>query len=338
MPDLDLLKLTHYLTDTIDSFQDLEGIEKFPGGQSNPTYLVSAKSGQYVLRRQPSGKLLKSAHAVDREFRVMSALRNTNIPTPKPLHLCEDLSVLGVKFIVMSYEPGRIFWQPDLPDLSRADRSQIYDAMNELLANLHNLNIDELGLTDFGNPGNYFERQVNRWIRQYHESQTMQLQDMDLLIDWLTANMPPDDQIVGLIHGDFRMDNIIFNKDSCQVRALLDWELSTIGHPYADLAYQCMQLRLGDNNLIGGLGGKDRIALGIPTEDAYLEQYCKRRGIAHIPHWPYYLIFSFFRLAAILQGVYRRALDGNASSEKAIEYGTLVPELAAMGKEIINQH
>lgn len=337
MPDLDLLKLDRYLTVTIDSFEKLEKVKKFQGGQSNPTYLVSAKSGEYVLRRQPSGKLLKSAHAVDREFRVMSALQKTDIPTPVPLHYCDDPSVIGTKFFIMSFEQGRIFWNPALPELSKSDRSIIYDAMNDLLARLHNVDLQAAGLTDFGNPGNYFERQVNRWTRQYLESQTQTIHAMDKLIKWLSANRPPDDKKISLIHGDYRLDNIIFQPDSCQVRALIDWELSTIGHPYADLAYQCMQLRLDANELIGGLGAIDRKELGIPTEEDYLELYCKRRGLTEIPQWEYYLTFSFFRLAAILQGVYKRALNGNASSEKAIRYGELVPRLAIQANAIIDQ-
>ncbi|MBX2880561.1 MAG: phosphotransferase [Granulosicoccus sp.] len=335
MSDLDLNALSGYLEHHIPGLKGLQTSEKFSDGQSNPTYLLTASSGQYVLRRQPFGELLKSAHAVDREFRVIQALKSTAVPVPDAYHLCEDISVIGSQFYVMSYEPGRVFWAPDLPSNSPDERAQIYHEMNRVLAALHDVDIDAVGLTDFGRPGNYFERQVSRWSRQYRASETTRIPEMDNLIDWLPANLPPDDGKVSLIHGDYRIDNMVFHQDQPRVRALLDWELSTLGHPFADLAYQCMQWRLDQNSAIAGLGSLDREALGIPSEQSYIEDYCRHRQLPGIENWDFYLVFSFFRLAAILQGVLKRAVDGNASSEKAHAYGKLAPVLASMAVEVL---
>lgn len=332
---LDMEQLGSYLRAEISDFGNLQKVEKFSDGQSNPTYLLTADTGQFVLRSQPSGELLQSAHAVDREFRVMSALRQTSVPVPKAMHLCEDKSLTGTMFFVMSYEPGRIFWNPMLPTLSSVERTGIYDEMNRVLAALHDVDLDHPGLRDFGKPGNYFHRQVDRWSRQYRASETESIPAMEQLMDWLPVNLPDDDGAFSLIHGDYRIDNIIFNTDSTQVRAVLDWELSTLGHPFADLAYQCMQWRLANDAVIPGLGGLDRPGLGIPAETEYVERYCKRRGISSITHWNVYLVFSFFRLAAILQGVLKRSLDGNASSQRAREYGALAPVLAEMATELL---
>ncbi len=335
LPDLDVL--SRYLESKIDGFKGLIEASKFSDGQSNPTFLLIANSGKYVLRRQPSGELLKSAHAVDREFRVIKALGNTEVPVARAYHLCEERSVIGSMFYVMSYEPGRIFWDPALPELNPQQRTALYAEMNRVLAALHDVNIEALGLSDFGRPGNYFQRQISRWSKQYQASVTTPIGSMDKLLEWLPENTPPDDGKVSLIHGDYRLDNIIFHNDNSSAVALLDWELSTLGHPYADLAYQCMQMRVDSDDAIPGLGNVNREALGIPNEDDYVSQYCETRGIEQIAHWNFYLAFSFFRLAAILQGVMKRAIDGNASSEKAFEYGRFAPKLADMAVELIEE-
>jgi len=337
MSDIDLHALDSYLQRENSDLCGIQKIVKFKDGQSNPTYLVDTHNRQYVLRRQPFGKLLKSAHAVDREFRVIQALQSCHFPVPKPLLLCTDNTILGSWFYIMSYVPGRVFWNPSLPDLSRVQRAAIYSQMNHTLATLHDVNIDAVGLTEFGKPGNYFARQIERWTQQYRASETTHIADMNKLIEWLPKNLPPDDGAISLIHGDFRLDNLLFDSNSSEVRAVLDWELSTLGHPFADLAYQCMQLRLPDDCVIAGLGNVDRAALNIPSEDEYVAAYCQQRGLKGIPHWHFYLIFGFFRFAAILQGVNKRALDGNASSEKALQYGALAPQLASMATALIVQ-
>jgi len=334
---LDLEIVGPYLEANISGFKGLRNAKKFEGGQSNPTYLLNASSGQYVLRRQPPGNLLKSAHAVDREFRVIKALRNSDVPVARADHLCEDKQIIGSLFYVMSYEQGRVFWDPALPDLTNKQRTKIYDEMNRVLAALHEVNVEAVGLDDYGRPGNYFERQISRWTKQYQASETEVIVAMDKLIDWVSTNIPKDDGQVSLIHGDYRMDNIIFHPTESNALALLDWELSTLGHPYADLAYQCMQLRVGRDAAIAGLGELDRKAHGIPSEAEYVAQYCERRGIDTIPNWSFYVAFSFFRLAAILQGVLKRAIDGNASSQKAFDYGALAPQLAEQAIELIRE-
>jgi len=334
---LNLNKLGPYLEANIQGFKGLNKAEKFEDGQSNPTFLLTANSGKYVLRRQPPGILLKSAHAVDREYRVIKALRNTDVPVARADHLCEDRSIIGSMFYVMSFEEGRIFWSPNLSDLTNEQRAGIYDEMNRVLATLHNVNIEKVGLGDYGRPGNYFERQIDRWGKQYKASETTTIHAMDQLMQWLPTNLPADDGLVSLIHGDYRLDNIIFHPTKTDALALLDWELSTLGHPFADLAYQCMQLRLAQDAAIPGLGNIDRHTLGIPTEAEYVARYCERRGIPKIPDWNFYLVFSFFRLAAILQGVLKRSIDGNASSQKAFDYGSLAPKLAEMAISLIEE-
>ncbi|WP_339676672.1 phosphotransferase [uncultured Zhongshania sp.] len=333
--ELDIVSLTAYLEANVDGFKGPLSAEKFAGGQSNPTYLIEAASGKYVLRRKPPGELLKSAHAVDREFRVMHALASTDVPVPKMRVLCDDDSVIGSMFYLMDFLDGRIMWDAALPGQTPAERTAIYDAMNKVLADLHSVDIEKAGLSDYGKPGNYFERQLSRWTTQYRASETETVPSMEKMMVWLSDNLPADDGLVCINHGDFRLDNMMFAHDSSEVLALLDWELSTLGHPYADLAYQCMQLRIPSDAAIPGLGGVDRELLGIPSEKAYVQQYCQRRGIAEIDNWVFYLAFSFFRLSAILQGVYKRALDGNASSKKAMDYGALAAPLADLGWALI---
>ncbi|MAZ90098.1 MAG: phosphotransferase family protein [Cellvibrionaceae bacterium] len=320
--------LAAYLEQHVEGFSGPLTAEKFAGGQSNPTFMLSAASGKYVLRRKPSGELLKSAHAVDREFKVISALANTDVPVAKAYHLCEDDNVIGSMFYVMEYIDGRVMWDPALPDETPSGRAAIYTEMNRVLAALHSVDIEAAGLSDYGRPGNYFERQVSRWSTQYRASETEAIPEMEQLMEWLPANMPADDGRVALAHGDFRLDNMMFHPSEPNVLALVDWELSTLGHPFADLAYQCMQLRMEHSGVMSGLGGVDRAALGIPSEEEYVAQYCERMGLEKIEHWNFYVVFSFFRFAAILQGVKKRALEGNASSDKALQMGALVKPLA----------
>jgi aminoglycoside phosphotransferase (APT) family kinase protein len=310
--------------------------KKFATGQSNPTYLIEAPSGRYVLRRKPPGKLLKSAHMIEREFRVLRALEGTGFPAPRALALCEDDSVIGTAFYIMAHVDGRIFWDPALPELPREGRRPIYDAMNEGLAKLHAIDVAAAGLSDFGRPGSYFARQLQRWTEQYRASETETVDDMDRLIVWLGQNVPADDGRVALVHGDWRIDNMIFDAHSSRLLAVLDWELSTLGHPFADLAYQCMQWRLPNAGAFRGLAGVDRAAFGIPTEADYVADYCRRAGLKAIPDWTFLIAFSFFRVAAIVQGVYKRSLDGNASNpERARQMGEAVPLMARLAMKAV---
>ena len=332
-------RLAPYLKGEIDGFGELQSVEKFSGGQSNPTFRLTCDSGQYVLRAKPPGELLKSAHQVDREFRVMQALQSTNVPVPKMLHLAEEDNPLGRMFFVMEFLDGRILWDPALSELAETEnrqRGEIYDSMNKALAALHSVDPSSVGLEDFGVPGNYFARQVSRWSKQYLASEVDHIEEMHNLIKWLDMNMPEDDGVVSLVHGDYRLDNMVFAADSAEILGILDWELSTLGHPLADLAYQCMQWRLPNAGSFRGLAGVDRKSLGIPTEKEYVANYCRRRNIENIENWFFYVAFSFFRLGAILQGVYKRSLDGNASNpQKAKLYGAAVPVLSQMAMTMI---
>lgn len=327
---LDTQSLSDYLTQHIPGFQGPVTADKFAGGQSNPTFKLTSASGQnYVLRRKPPGELLKSAHAVDREFRVITALRDTDVPVPHTHVLCEDDSVIGSMFYVMEYKEGRILWDPVLPEAAdNTERAAIYDAMNQTMAALHNVDVDAVGLRDFGKPGNYFERQLSRWSKQYRASETRPIAAMEYLMPWLANRMPQGDGTVSLVHGDYRLDNMMFHPTEPRVIALLDWELSTLGHPLADLANQCMAWMLPRDGRIKGLGGVDRAALGIPSDEAYIARYCERTGRDGIENWNFYLAFSLFRLAAILQGIVKRAQIGTASSSEADSQGDAVDQLA----------
>ncbi len=334
--DLDEAALAAYLPGCIPGFGQLRGARKFAGGQSNPTFLLTTDRGRFVLRRKPPGQLLKSAHAVDREYRVMAALAETAVPVPPVYHLCEDEAVIGSVFFVMGYLDGRIFWDPALPELSKDERAPVFDAMNEALAKLHLVDVEAVGLADFGRPGSYFARQVARWSKQYAASETETISEMDGLMAWLEAGMPEDDGRVSLVHGDYRLDNMIFAPDGPRILGVLDWELSTLGHPWSDLAYQCMQWRLPNEGVFRGLGSLDRRGHGLPDEADYVAAYCRRVGVAEIENWTFCLAFSFFRLAAIIQGVLKRALDGNASNpERGLKMGAAVPVLARMAVDII---
>lgn len=335
---LDTERLAAYLEQHVPGFKGPLDADKFEGGQSNPTFRIKAASGEYVLRRQPPGKLLKSAHAVDREFRVMHALADTDVPVPKVYHLCEDREVIGSMFYVMEFCPGRIFWDAAIPEVDNAQRTAMYTEMNRVLAALHGVDLDAAGLTDYGKPGSYFERQLGRWSKQYRASEINHIQAMEDLMAWLEQHLPEDDGQVSLVHGDYRLDNMMWHPTEPKVIAVLDWELSTLGHPLADLAYQCMQLRMPpQSGNLSGLQGKDREALGIPSEKDYVAAYCERRGITHVGHWEFYLAFSFFRLAAIAQGVAKRAQDGNASSKTAGWAARVVAPLSEMAMQIVRE-
>ncbi|MFY0620009.1 phosphotransferase family protein [Shimia sp.] len=331
---LDTAAVARWLSEHLEGFSGAIEATKFDVGQSNPTFRLDTPSKQYVLRRKPPGVLLKSAHAVDREFRVQNALSGTDVPVAEMHVLCEDDGVIGSAFYVMDFVQGRNFDDPRLPDLSNAERAQVIDEMGRVLAAIHSVNIDAVGLSDYGPEGNYFERQVGRWAKQYRASETDAVPQMDMLIEWLAANIPIDDGKRSLVHGDYRIDNMLFAPDRPKVVAVLDWELSTIGHPFADLAAVIMQWQMPPGHEGRGLAGVDRAALGLPSDEDFIEQYCKRMGLPGIEKFGFYLAFCFFRMAAIIQGVKKRALDGNASDPaRAAKLGTFVPMFAAAGLE-----
>ena len=337
---LDEALLASYLEANVEEFKGPLTASKFAGGQSNPTFKIDAASGSYVLRRQPPGKLLKSAHAVDREYRVLAALADTDVPVARVYHLCEDPEVIGSMFYIMEFCDGNVHWASSLEDVSsNQQRTKMYDEMSRVMAAIHSVDLEKVGLSDYGRPGNYFQRQYDRWSAQYKASELKPIPEMNQVIEWLGNNIPEDDGKVSLVHGDYRLDNLMFSADNERVIAVLDWELSTLGHPYADLAYQCMGMRLPSGNGPGassGLLGVDTQALGIPSEQDYIDSYCQRMGIDKLDNWNFYLAFSFFRLAAIAQGVAKRAADGNASSKAAGGIATMVQPIAANALAIIN--
>ncbi len=307
---------------------------KFSGGQSNPTYRLDTPGGPYVLRRKPPGVLLRSAHAVDREYRVQNALAETDVPVAKMHALCEDDGVIGSAFYIMAHVEGRSFDQPSLPGETPKTRDAIIDEMNRVLAAIHEVDLDAVGLSDFGPTGHYCQRQTDRWTKQYHATQTEDLPDMEALIGWLQANMPEDDGQRRLVHGDYRLDNLLFAPGRARILAVLDWELSTIGHPYADLAAVIMQWSMPATAEGRGLAGIDRAALGLWSDQRFIDTYCTRRDLSGIGDFNFYLAFCFFRMAAILQGVKKRALDGNASDpERGLKLGAYVPQFARAGLE-----
>jgi len=331
-------RLLDYLSSHVESFRGPLSVRQFKGGQSNPTYLLDAGSGRYVLRRKPPGKLLKSAHAVDREFRIISALYATGFPVPRPLVLCKDDEIIGTTFFVMEFVEGRIFWDLDLPGLEPAERAAIYDNVNETIARLHNLDYAAIGLEDYGKPGNYFARQISRWSGQYRASETATVEAMDALIEWLPQNIPEDDS-ASIVHGDYRLDNMIVHPTEPKVIAVLDWELSTIGHPLADFTYHLMIWRMPEIGIGSvGLADKPLHELGIPDEESYIQRYCERTGRdAGIADRNFYLAFNFFRLAAILQGIAGRVRDGTAASAHAAQAVNAVLPLANLGWRFANR-
>lgn len=313
--------LAEYLKTQLDGFSEPFSILQFEGGQSNPTFLLDCGDYKYVLRKKPPGNLLPSAHQVDREFRVMKALEHTDVPVPKMLLLCEDEEVIGTTFFVMEYVDGRLFGNTNLPGLSPGERRAIYIEMIRVLVTLHSVDYVTLGLSDFGRPGNYFARQVGRWSKQYVSARTDHIPSMENLMNYLPQNVPQDDTTC-IVHGDYRMENMLFHPTEPKILALLDWELSTLGHPLGDLAYSCGPYHFnmaGNTSLVGISGPKS----GIPGESEFVEEYCRQTGREGIPNWNFYMAFAFFRLASILQGVYKRGLMGTASSTQALKRGSL---------------
>jgi len=302
-----------------DAIRDVV-IEQYQGGQSNPTYRITAGARRYVLRRKPPGKLLPSAHAVDREFRVMSALAGSGVPVARMHALCEDDAVLGTAFYVMEYVEGRILWDPAMPGMTPSARAAHYDELNRVIAALHLIDPVAVGLGEFGRTGSYIERQVARWTKQYQAAGADRIDAMDRLIEGLPSHIPAGDE-TRIVHGDYRLDNVIFHPTEPRILAVLDWELSTLGHPLSDFAYQVMAWRLSPDEF-RGLKGADLAALGIPSEEEYVAAYCRRTGRAAIAHWEFYLIFNMFRISAILHGVLSRALQGNAASADAVAMGS----------------
>jgi aminoglycoside phosphotransferase (APT) family kinase protein len=327
----DAARLEAYLRRSLKGFAGPLTVEQFKGGQSNPTYRVTAGTRSYVLRRKPPGKLLPSAHAVDREYRVLAALRDSGVPVPRTYCLCEDETVIGTAFYVMDYVDGRVLWAPSLPAMANAERAAIYDEMNRVIAALHRVDYAAVGLAEFGKPGNYFARQIARWSKQYHASETERIDAMDRLIAWLPENIPAADETT-LVHGDYRLDNLVFHPTQPRIVAVLDWELSTLGHPLADFAYHCMSWRIPPGPF-RGLSGIDLGALGIPAEGDYVTTYCRRvgRGLIDPDHWDFYLAYNMFRAAGIAQGIMGRVVDGTAASTHAVEFGRWARVMSELG-------
>ncbi|MCR5858118.1 phosphotransferase family protein [Mesorhizobium sp. J428] len=322
----DEARLSCWLARTIPGFRGPIDLRRISGGQSNPTFRLSATGIELVLRSKPAGHTLPSAHAVDREFRVLEALRSTGVPVPYVRALCRDESVIGTVFYVMDFVPGRVFWDPRLPDLSPVERAAIFDSMNDTIARIHSVDIAAVGLADYGRPGAYAERQVARWSKQYRAAETVPIPEMDWLIDWLPRNLPPEDA-TRLVHGDYRLDNVLIHPTEPRVVAVLDWELSTLGSPIADFAYHAMSWRLAPD-LFRGLAGVDLRDTGIPGEADYLAQYLRRTGQPQCDDWDFYLVLSMFRIASIMQGIARRSLDGTASNHDAAAIGAKARPIA----------
>ncbi|MFT6558115.1 MAG: aminoglycoside phosphotransferase (APT) family kinase protein [Sneathiella sp.] len=332
---IDADALQAYMIENVDGFEGPLEISQFKGGQSNPSYMLSTPNKKYVLRRKPPGKLLPSAHAVDREFKVISGLANTDVPVPKTYCLCEDPAVLGTMFYIMDFVDGVVEWDPAIPHFTKEQRAITFDSMNAVMAALHSVDYKAVGLEDFGKPTDYLARQINRWSKQYKASETEVIPEMDKLMAWLPDNIPAGDE-TSIVHGDYRLDNTMLDKESKKVIAILDWELSTLGHPIADFSYHCMTWRL-EPELFRGLKGLDLPSLGIPTEEEYVAAYCKRTGRDTIDNWDFYMAYNMFRLAAILQGIMGRVVDGTASSPHAKEMGARAKPLAVKGWEQVEK-
>jgi aminoglycoside phosphotransferase (APT) family kinase protein len=310
---------------------------QFEGGQSNPTFHLTDNRGRmYVLRKKPPGKLLPSAHQVDREYRVIKALsEHTDVPVPRTYALCQDDAVIGTAFYIMEFMPGRVLADPRMPGVAPADRSRIFDSLNDVLARIHNVDYRAVGLGNYGREGQYIPRQIARWSSQYDLARTEHIEAMELLKQWLPANIPPGDE-TRINHGDYRLGNTVVHPTEPRIVAVLDWELSTLGHPLADLAYNCMMYHFGEGfGASGGYAGMDLEAFGIPAEADYLAAYAGRTGRKSIEHWDFYLAFSLFRLASIVQGVYKRGLDGNASSTTATKYGNRATAMADLAWSLV---
>jgi aminoglycoside phosphotransferase (APT) family kinase protein len=335
----DTAALTSWLEARLPGFAGPLTVEQFKGGQSNPTFKLVTPTSTFVLRAKPgpAAKLLPSAHAIEREYRVMSALRAHGVPVPEMLALCNDESVIGRAFYVMSFVEGRVLWNQALPDATNAERAALYDEMNRVIALLHKVDVRAAGLADYGKPGNYFERQIGRWGKQYVASITQPIDAMDRLMQWLPAHMPAsarDESQVSVVHGDYRLDNLVFHPNEPRVLAVLDWELSTLGHPLADFSYHCMAWHIPPG-AFRGIGGLDHAALGIPLESDYVARYCARTGFttpdALAQDWNFYLAYNLFRMAAILQGIAKRVEDGTASSDQAKQAAAGARPLAELG-------
>lgn len=327
--------LERWLKDNVPDYRGPLTVQQFKGGQSNPTFMLVTPNRKYVLRRKPPGKLLPSAHAVDREYRVITALARTDVPVARTYGLCEDDSVIGTAFYVMDCVEGRIFWDQRLPGMTRDERAGIFDAMNRTIAALHKVDYNAVGLGDYGKPGDYFARQISRWSKQYKASETEEIPAMDKLIEWLPANIPPGDE-TSIVHGDYRMDNMIFHPTEPRVIAVLDWELSTLGHPLGDFCYHLMSWRLAPETF-RGLAGIDFAALGIPSEAEYLAAYCRRTGRDGIPHLEFYMAYNMFRIAGILQGIMGRVKDGTAASQHALESGKRARPIAEQAWAVVEK-
>ncbi len=333
----DVDRLAAYLREHVEGFAGPITLKQFKGGQSNPTYLVETPERRYVLRRKPPGKLLPSAHAVDREYRVIGALSAQGFPVARPIVYCADETITGTAFFVMSHVEGRVFWEAEMPSSNPQERAQVYDAMNATLARLHNFDPAAIGLADYGRGDNYVARQIERWSKQYRASETEKIDEMEQLMVWLPAHIPPA-QPTRLVHGDYRLDNMILAPDASEVAAVLDWELSTLGDPVADFAYHLMQWDMPPAEAgTGSLVGQDLAALGIPSREAYVEAYVRRTGLDPRPHLAVYSAYNFFRIAAILQGIAGRVRDGTATSAHAAARAGLVRPLAAKAWEFARE-
>lgn len=331
---VDLGALSDYMHKHVDGFSGDLQIQQFKGGQSNPTFMLTAGSQRYVLRTKPApaSKLLPSAHAIEREFRVMDALSKAGFPAAHQYALCEDEEVIGRAFYIMEFMDGRVLWDQSMPDMSNAERAAHYDEMNRVIAQLHTIDYKAIGLETYGKPGNYFGRQIDRWTRQYKASETEHIPAMDHLIEWLPQHIPAGEQTT-IVHGDYRLDNMIFHPTEPRILAVLDWELSTLGHPLADFSYHCMSWHIVPG-LFRGIAGLDLKSLGIPIEEAYLAKYSERTGIAiHKEDFRFYLAYNMFRMAGILQGIMKRYQDGTAASEQALKNGQAARPMAEMGWE-----
>ncbi len=323
--------MQQHLSEAIETIE----VKQFHGGQSNPTFYINTKERAYVLRKKPPGKLLPSAHAIDREYRVMRALWGSKIPVPKMHLFCEDTSIIGTSFYLMDYLPGRIFTNPLLPDTSTDERAAIYSSMNETLAKIHGFDWRNSELHNYGRQDNYFVRQIEIWSKQYLATKTEHSEAMNRLMSWLPDHIPQDDE-TSIVHGDFRLGNLIFHPDKPEVIGVLDWELSTLGNPMSDLAFNCMTYHLpAGHEIAAGFTGQDIAKLNIPDEQSYLDQYCEAAGRGPITNWNFYMAFSLFRTAAIMQGVYFRSLKGNASSSNAYLFGDTFQLIAKKADELI---
>lgn len=328
--------LTHYMRQHIEGFTAPLSVGQVRGGMSNPTFILTDGAGaRYVLRKKPPGTLLPSAHAVDREFRVISALWPTNVPVAKPHVLCQDPSVIGTDFYIMDFVDGRVFHHLALPEMAPEQRRAMYRAMIDIMAALHQIDFRAVGLDDFGRVGGYMERQLRRWTQQYAASQTEDIPAMHRLMAWLPEHLPAESETT-IVHGDFRLENMIFHPTEPRVLAVVDWELSTLGAPFAELAYNCLPYYVPDERR-GDLLNLDYASYGIPSEADYVARYCQHLGLSAIPAWSFYVVFSLFRLAAIVQGVYKRGLDGNASSPEAITFGDQCRQLATAAWALVEQ-